>query len=119
MRDNQKRSAVRKLLRAKRWQEASDRAVALETGASRAMVGAVRRQMIAAGTHPPRNEDRPLLDAGKIARGYIRAYKLGAVARGGYVYGRDGRMVREVDWLTAEAERLGRPLRELLKKLRI
>ena len=49
--------------------------------------------------------------------GYIRAYKPGAAARGGYVYGADGKPVREVVWLTQEASKLSRETGQKIKEL--
>lgn len=100
------RAAVARMLAAARWQRASDRAVAEAAGCHRSIVGQVRRRLIAEGRHPPRTEAAPIIgEDGKPTRGYVPAYKPGAVARGGYVYGPDGTPMREVEWLKLQANR--------------
>lgn len=94
------------MFRAKKWQEASDRAVAGKAGCNRCIVRQVRARLIAEGRHPPKNADQPRLDDdGKPIQGFIPAYKPGAVARGGYVYDETGKVVRETVWLKRQAVR--------------
>lgn len=101
-----RRSVVAKLLRAKKWQEASDRALAIAAQCHRTIVQQVRRRLIHEGRHPPRAGDVPRLDEeGKPLPGYVPAYKEGAACRGGYVYGPDGKPMRETTYLKLKANR--------------
>ena len=91
--NTKKRAKVRKMLRSKCWQESSDRALAQAAEVSKNFVAQVRRELIGLGMHPPRDEE-----------GDARyKYKPGAAARGGYVYGEDGRVIRETEWLRQQA----------------
>jgi len=83
--DEEKREKLREILSQPEWQAKSINEVNKLTGFSRALIGRVKREMAADGTHPPLGEFKP----GK--GGYIPD----AVARGGYVYGPDGRPRRD------------------------
>ncbi len=92
VKDQKKRLILKKLLRLKANRDKSDRDIATEAGVSRALVKAVRTEMIAAGLLP--KYERP--EGGNVRRD---AYQPGASARGGYVYDDKGNVVREVDWV--------------------
>jgi|SRR5580704_4579260 hypothetical protein len=87
--DLKKRAVVRKLLKLKRGQQMSDREAAAECDCSRALVKAVRLEMIAAAEHPAVSED-PWTGRSM--------YKAGGSVRGGYVYDDQGQVVREKVW---------------------
>lgn len=93
------------MLRTREGRAMSDRAVAREVGCHKIIVREVRSELIAAG-RLPRNP----------------RYRAGAAGRGGYVFDASGRMVREVVWLEAEAEKLslrvGRMIGRLLRTLK-
>lgn len=88
--DFAKRSLVRKLLKTKRGREMSDREAGRELGYSRALVTAVRLELIAAGLHPP--------VTGRKYAGDREIYRPGASARGGYVHNGQGQIIRDSLW---------------------
>lgn len=89
--DVKKRSKVRRMLKAKKWQQASERELAGEAECGRSIVRVVRAQMIASGEIPPRDH---------VTRyGDEVLYKPGTSVRGGYVFDHDGKVVREAVWL--------------------
>lgn len=90
-----KREKVRKYLLTKQGRDATDYAVSMLLNVSRGLVGTVRRLLILSGEHPPRPD----------------LYKPGAVPRGGYVYGPDGRVMPKDEYqqlLTGTKKKTGR-----------
>ena len=86
--DFRKRNEIRKKLKFKKYQEMSDREFARVEKCSKALVKAVRSELIASGVHP---NDRTRSDGSP-------AYQPGASVRGGYVWDDHGKAVRDVVW---------------------
>jgi hypothetical protein len=86
--DTKKRAVLKKLLKTVKGRDLSDRDVAAACGCSRALVKAVRSELIGSGLHPPVTSVK--------GTGERSIYKAGAAARGGYVYDESGQIVREV-----------------------
>lgn len=102
--DQQKRAMVKKVLKTKAGQEASDRAVAKQLKVSKVLVTTVRREMIASGEHP---RGRRLVQHAYVEKGDGGAveYRPGAVARGGYVYGPGGKIIPKEEWEEIQGKR--------------
>lgn len=81
---------IRRLLRSKKWQEASDREISKEVGCARQVVKRVRMSLIAAGKHPSVQTRK--------GRGENPMYQPGQAASGGWVWDENGKMVRELEW---------------------
>ncbi len=99
--DQTKRAVIRKAFATEEYQRMSDREVSAKLEYSRGLVSSVRREMIAAGEHPP--YERP-----KNAR--PGAYKPGQSARGGYVYDEAGKTIRISEWERRQAEKNSSPI---------
>lgn len=96
MRDELKRAKVRRMLRARKWQEASDRMLSAEAGVGRFLVRSVRAEMLAAGLiQPPPAQPQN----GYTEEQAAAAYRPGAAARGGYVFDENGKVVLKAEWL--------------------
>lgn len=111
VRDQQKRAAVRKLLRTKGGRSSSNHQIAREVGCSKTLVGEVRRQMIFDGSHPP---------IAAVEFNHPRqtpACTPGSKARGGYVYDERGRVVPELQYLLSNADAAGRKTARLLRQV--
>ncbi len=89
---------VRRFLRTKRGQEASDRAVATQFECSRQTVKKIRIALIAAGLHPSVQTRK--------GRGDNPMYKPGASANGGYVFDENGKVIRELEWYLRQQAKL-------------
>ncbi len=94
MRDETKRAKVRRMLRAKKWQAASDREVARGAEVGRFLVRSVRGELVAAGLIP-RPEPGPYTP--ESVQGKL--FRPGTVARGGYVFDELGKVVPKEAWL--------------------
>lgn len=93
--DTAKRNMLRVVLASDEFKDASDRDIATAMGCSKGLVGAVRRQMIAAGEIKPPTG---------LKHVYFEVYKAGQSARGGYVYDANGHVVREDVWKRKQAK---------------
>lgn len=87
-------SRVRKLLKRKDMQQASERAVAKEAECSRHVVRRVRIGLVNAGLIPPKPAHQ-----GRVSSKKPIAY------RGGYLLLPSGRVVREIEYLRAKARK--------------
>ena len=94
-RDRAKRANVRRFLSTEEGRRSSDTEVARQVGVGKLLVGAVRREMIAAGEHP----DGPRLIPHGGPGGQV-VYVPGSKARGGYVFSETGAVVTELEWVT-------------------
>jgi hypothetical protein len=88
--DYRKRTWVRKHLQTKDGRTSSDRKVAEAFAVSRALVKAVRVELIASGLHPT-------VKSVKFAAGRD-LYQPGQTARGGYVFTHEGKIVPIATW---------------------
>jgi hypothetical protein len=105
MRDELKRARVRRMLRAKRWQAASDRVIAGEAGVGRFLVRSVRAELIGAGLvgPPPAQPQNGYTEEQAAA-----SYRPGASASGGYVFDESGKVVPKGVWERRQRAKKGK-----------
>lgn len=101
-----KRTLVRQALARRENREMSFGGLAVRLGVSRQLVTSVWREMVAAGElkAPTLDDDTPGEDRRRF-HGEAELLKPGGAVRGGYVYGPDGKPMREIDYLRQHGKR--------------